>query len=170
MGYDRLRIFQVVLHSREIDLLTQLHYGLQKVIWMFATPWINSGNSCNGSRQEQILRNDVYDATFVQPVAISEPGLGTSELAKGRSPFGSLAIDVTDSFARSDYGNLYLLIAVDYFAKRPEPFATSTRRNTTLQSQSEYVVERGHTLRTLRARPWLACVRKRTPTTMQPAA
>jgi hypothetical protein len=38
------------------------------------------------------------------------------------APFERIAIDVAGPFTRSEQGNLYLLIAMDYFTKWPEVY------------------------------------------------
>jgi hypothetical protein len=48
------------------------------------------------------------------------------------SPFERIAIDVAGPFPRSDQGNQYLLIAMDYFTKWPEVYAIPNREASTI--------------------------------------
>jgi hypothetical protein len=48
------------------------------------------------------------------------------------APFERIAIDVAGPFPRSDQGNRYLLIAMDYFTKWPEVYAVPNQEATTI--------------------------------------
>jgi hypothetical protein len=48
------------------------------------------------------------------------------------APFERIAIDVAGPFPRSDQGNRYLLIAMDYFAKWPEVYAIPNQEVSTV--------------------------------------
>jgi transposase InsO family protein len=48
------------------------------------------------------------------------------------APFERIAIDVAGPFPRSDKGNRYLLIAMDYFTKWPEVYAIPNQEASTI--------------------------------------
>jgi transposase InsO family protein len=48
------------------------------------------------------------------------------------APFERIAIDVAGVFLLSDQGNRYLLIAMDYFTKRPEAYAIPNQEASTI--------------------------------------
>jgi hypothetical protein len=48
------------------------------------------------------------------------------------APFERIAIDVAGPFPRSDQGNRYLLIAMDYFTKWPEAYAIPNQEAATV--------------------------------------
>jgi transposase InsO family protein len=48
------------------------------------------------------------------------------------APFERIAIDVAGPFPRSDQGNRYLLIAMDYFTKWPEVYAIPNQEASTV--------------------------------------
>jgi transposase InsO family protein len=48
------------------------------------------------------------------------------------SPFERIAIDVAGPFPRSDQGNRYLLIAIDYFTKWPEVYGIPNQEASTV--------------------------------------
>jgi transposase InsO family protein len=48
------------------------------------------------------------------------------------APFERIAIDVAGPFPRSDQGNRYLLVAMDYFTKWPEVYAISNQEASTV--------------------------------------
>jgi hypothetical protein len=81
-------------------------------------------------REETILRSGGSSATPVQPVAVPEPRIGTRCFSTTYRishnvgvPFERMALDVAGHFQRSDQGNRFLLIAMEYFTKWPEAFA-----------------------------------------------
>jgi hypothetical protein len=104
----RSKIFQMCWPNYILDR--------QEVTCVSTKPQISFGNGTNGSRQEAVLRDVADCVRSAKQVAV--PGLGI--VAKRTStvfgaPLGRIVIDAAGTFPRSDQGNRYLLIAMDYF-------------------------------------------------------
>jgi hypothetical protein len=130
----RSQITQMVLpRSRVKDVLTELHVGSsgghlgdykdlnkfrQRYYWLQAKGdierWCRQCDICEASRDPRTRNRG----------QIHQYNVG--------SRFERITIDVAGPFPRSDQGNRYLLIAMDYFSKRPEVYAVPNPEVTTI--------------------------------------
>jgi hypothetical protein len=58
----------------------------QGVTWVSTRPWVRSGKSTTGSRQETTLRSGAGSATPVQPVEAPESGIGAKCISTKSGP------------------------------------------------------------------------------------
>jgi hypothetical protein len=130
----RVTVAQIVLPwSKVKDVLTELqdepsggHLGINKTLnkvrqrfyWLQARShiekWCRQCDTCAASRRPRSRNRG----------QMHQYNLGT--------PFERIAIDVAGPFARSDQGNRYLLIAMDYFTKWPEVYPIPNQEASTV--------------------------------------
>jgi hypothetical protein len=91
-----------------------------RIVWWTVR---RSGNVTTGSRHETTLRSVAGSATYVQAIAVAEAGIGARYISTTWAPVCKYSLRCSRPFPRSDQGNRYILISMDYFTKWQEAYA-----------------------------------------------